>query len=181
MVGDATFKFDGFEIAIRAVVGQQISVARARTLLTRLVERHGEGFTTADGATGHAFPTPAVLAAADLHGIGLMPTRAAALKRMAGAVHEGRVSLAPDQELDAFVADWTALPGIGPWTAHYIAMRALGHPDAFPAADLGLRKAAGDETPMAARDLQQCSQAWRPWRAYAAALLWRTRQSRGEN
>jgi 3-methyladenine DNA glycosylase/8-oxoguanine DNA glycosylase/NAD(P)-dependent dehydrogenase (short-subunit alcohol dehydrogenase family) len=173
--------FDDFEIAIRAVIGQQISVTRARTLLTRLVAHHGDSFTTADGATGCAFPTPAALAAADLRGIGLMPTRAATLKRMAQAVDEGCVSLARGQDLEAFVDDWTALSGIGPWTAHYIAMRALGHPDAFPAADLGLRKAAGDGAPMSARDLQQCSQPWRPWRAYAAALLWRTRQSTGEN
>lgn len=165
--------WDGFEIAVRAVVGQQISVAAARTFCQRLVERFGEAMSTLQGEAWHTFPTPQVLASADLSHIGLTRARTRTLSEMARAVVESRVDFRADQGLDAFVAAWTALPGIGPWTAHYIAMRALGHPDAFPAADLVLRKMAGDDTPLPTRELEQRSQAWRPWRAYVTTLLWR--------
>lgn len=165
--------WSGFEVAVRAVLGQQVSVAAARTLAARLVALCGERH--ADAAIGEvvAFPTPQAVARADLSGIGLVGRRAACLRGMAQAVAEGRVGFRPERGLEAFVAEWTALPGIGPWTAHYVAMRALGHPDAFPAADLVLRKAAGGDHKMATRDLERHSQAWRPWRAYATMLLWR--------
>lgn len=165
--------WDGFEIAVRAVVGQQISVAAASTFCQRLLERFGEPMSTLQGDTWHAFPAPQVLADADLSGIGLTRARTRTLNEMARAVSDGRVDFRTGQGLDAFVAAWTALPGIGPWTAHYIAMRALGHPDAFPAADLILRKVAGGGTPLPTRELEQRSQAWRPWRAYVTTLLWR--------
>ncbi len=165
--------WDPFEIAVRAVLGQQISVAAARTLCRRLVERFGAPMPALQGEAWHAFPTPQVLADADLSGIGLTRTRTRTLHAMARAVADGRVDFRAEQGLDAFVDAWTTLPGIGPWTAHYIAMRALGHPDAFPAADLVLRKMAGGGTPLAARELEQRSRAWRPWRAYLTTLLWR--------
>ncbi|HEX7342588.1 MAG TPA: AlkA N-terminal domain-containing protein [Rhodanobacteraceae bacterium] len=161
--------WDGFEMAVRAVLGQQISVAAARTLAARLVARWG--VAVGDGAT--AFPTPEALAEADLASIGVTRTRAQTLRTLACAVADGNVDFRPEQGLDAFVDAWTALPGIGPWTAHYIAMRALGHPDAFPSADLVLRKVAGDGIPLSARALDERSQAWRPWRAYVTVLLWR--------
>lgn len=165
--------WDGFEMAVRAVLGQQISVAAARTLAARLVERFGESFHVADGSMIRAFPTPSALAEADLTDIGLTRKRADTLRGVARAVRDGQVGFHAGQGLDAFVTAWTALPGIGAWTAHYIAMRALGHPDAFLAADLVLREVAGGESPLSTRELEQRSQAWRPWRAYATVLLWR--------
>ena len=167
--------WDGFEIAIRAVLGQQISVAAARTLAQRLVERFGAPLTSSDGAVAPTFPTAERLADADLTAIGVTRTRAGTLRTLARAVCEGRVSFRPEQTLDAFVASWTELPGIGAWTAHYMAMRALSEPDAFPAADLVLRKAvARDGKPVTTRALEDLAQRWRPWRAYAVLHLWRS-------
>ncbi|HET7359847.1 MAG TPA: AlkA N-terminal domain-containing protein [Rhodanobacteraceae bacterium] len=165
--------WDGFEIAVRAVLGQQVSVAAARTLAARLVQRWGAAFELADGATATAFPSPGVLADVDLTAIGVTRSRAQTIRTLARAVGDGRVAFRPEQGLDAFVDAWTQLPGIGAWTAHYIAMRALGHPDAFPAADLILRKVAGNGVAVPTRELEQRSQAWRPWRSYATLLLWR--------
>ena len=133
--------WDVFEFAIRAVLGQQISVAAARTFTQRLVERFGQRVIDVDGEPIHLFPEPAALADVDLTVIGLVRARAAALNAIARAVRDGTVSVDRDQALDEFVAAWTQLPGIGDWTAHYIAMRALSHTDAFPAADLVLRRA----------------------------------------
>jgi AraC family transcriptional regulator of adaptative response / DNA-3-methyladenine glycosylase II len=165
--------WDGFEIAVRAVLGQQVSVAAARTLAARLVQRWGERFGLADGSSATAFPTPQILDDADLTAIGVTRARAQTVRTVARAVVDGRVHFRPEQGLDAFVAAWTQLPGIGAWTAHYIAMRALGHPDAFPAADLILRKVAGHGTPLPTRELERRSQDWRPWRSYVTLLLWR--------
>jgi AraC family transcriptional regulator of adaptative response / DNA-3-methyladenine glycosylase II len=165
--------WDGFEIAVRAVLGQQVSVAAARTLAARLVQRWGERFGLADGSSATAFPTPQILGDADLTAIGVTRARAQTVRTVARAVVDGRVHFRPEQGLDAFVAAWTQLPGIGAWTAHYIAMRALGHPDAFPAADLILRKVAGHGTPLPTRELERRSQDWRPWRSYVTLLLWR--------
>lgn len=171
--------WSGFELAVRAVVGQQVSVAAARTLLGRLVARFGTplALPTALGLT-HAFPSAQALAAADvgaLAAVGLTSARAATLRGMAQAVQAGAVSTEPGQSLDAFVASWTALPGIGPWTAQYLALRALGHPDAFPAGDLVLQRAApGDGTRLREAHLAQWAQPLRPWRGYAALHLWRS-------
>jgi len=164
--------WSGFEMAVRAVLGQQVSVAAARTLASRVVERWGMPIDRDAGA--FAFPTADALADADLGAVGLTRARAQTVRTVAQAVIDGRVGFRPEQGLDAFVAAWTALPGIGPWTAHYIAMRALGHPDAFPSGDLILRKIAGGaDAPLSARELERRSQAWRPWRAYATLLMWR--------
>jgi len=167
--------WDGFEIAVRAVLGQQISVAAARTLATRLVQRWGEALPAAPlPGLERLFPTPAALAQADLREIGLTAARAATISAMAQALLDGRVDFRAEQSLDAFVARWVALPGIGAWTAHYIAMRALGDPDAFPAADLILRReATPDATPLSTKALTERAEAWRPWRAYAVIHLWR--------
>ncbi|MGY0561651.1 AlkA N-terminal domain-containing protein [Luteimonas sp. A277] len=176
--------WDGFEIAVRAVIGQQVSVAAARTMTTRLAQRFGAPLPATFAAQGleRLFPTPAVLAEADLSGIGLTAGRARTLRAMARALIDGQVDFRPEATLDDFVSRWTALPGIGPWTAHYIALRALGHPDAFPAEDLVLQKAmaggvtptrTGSTGPMAsARALRSHAETWRPWRAYAAIHLW---------
>ena len=167
--------WDGFEIAVRAILGQQISVAAARTLATRIVQRWGEPLPAAPlPGLERLFPTPAALAQADLREIGLTTTRAATISAMAQALLDGRVDFSAEQSLETFVARWVALPGIGAWTAHYIAMRALGDPDAFPAADLILRReAAADTTPLSTKALTERADAWRPWRAYAVIHLWR--------
>lgn len=167
--------WDGFEIAVRAILGQQVSVAAARTLATRLVQRWGEALPAAPlPGLQRLFPTPAALAQADLREIGLTAARAATINAMAQALLDGRVDFSATQSLEAFVTRWIALPGIGAWTAHYIAMRTLGDPDAFPAADLILRReAAPGATPLSTKALAERANAWRPWRAYAVIHLWR--------
>jgi len=167
--------WDGFEIAIRAVLGQQVTVAAARTLTQRLVERYGARIALPGDSVASLFPAPDVLADADLGKLGITGARIRTLQAVARALCNGAVSFRPEQTLDAFVASWTALPGIGPWTAHYIAMRALSHPDAFPAADLVLRKAVGTNGALASvRDVESLAERWRPWRAYTVFHLWRS-------
>ncbi|HWU74883.1 MAG TPA: AlkA N-terminal domain-containing protein [Rhodanobacter sp.] len=168
--------WDGFEIAVRAVLGQQISVAAARTLATRIVQRWGEPVADIPVAgLERLFPTPSALADADLRAVGLTGIRAATVRGMAQALLDGRVDFRAEQSLEEFVARWVALPGIGAWTAHYMAMRALSHPDAFPAADLILRRAANPGAKeLSTGELSRVAEAWRPWRAYAVIHLWRS-------
>jgi AraC family transcriptional regulator of adaptative response / DNA-3-methyladenine glycosylase II len=168
--------WDGFEIAVRAVLGQQVSVAAARTLATRIVHRFGQALPAAFApGLDRLFPTPAILAAADLREIGVTSARAATIRGIAQALLEGRIDFRGEQPLEEFVARWVALPGIGPWTAHYMAMRVLSHPDAFPAADLILRRAAaGPGAELGTRALEARAEHWRPWRAYAVMHLWRS-------
>ena len=167
--------WDGFEIAMRAIIGQQVSVAAARTFTARLAQEFGEALPAAFApGLQHLFPTPEALAEADLTRIGLTRTRAETVRTVARAVLDGRVDFRSERTLEEFVARWVALPGIGPWTAHYIAMRALGHPDAFPADDLVLQKAVPtDGSRMTAKALTARAEAWRPWRAYAVIQLWK--------
>lgn len=166
--------WDGFETAVRAVLGQQVSVTAARTLAARVMERWGEPVVATDGVPVSLFPTPAALAEVDLAEIGLTRQRAATVRTLARAVCDGRVGFEAGQGLEAFVEAWTELSGIGDWTAHYIALRALCHPDAFPAADLILRRAVGGGQPLGTTQLRSQAQAWRPWRGYATILLWRS-------
>jgi len=167
--------WDGFEIALRAVLGQQVSVAAARTLAQRLVQRFGVEVAGDDGTRTRLFPSAETIADADLGAIGLPRTRAQTLRTIARAVCDGGVDFRAQQGLDAFVARWTELPGIGDWTAHYIAMRALSDPDAFPAGDLVLRKAvAVDGASVSTKALLGMAERWRPWRAYAVFHLWRS-------
>jgi AraC family transcriptional regulator of adaptative response / DNA-3-methyladenine glycosylase II len=168
--------WDAFEIGVRAIIGQQVTVAGASTLTGRLVERHGNRVTgaTPPGLT-HTFPSAETLAEADLDGIGLTRARIRAIRGFAAAVAEERVRLDPSAPLDELVGSITAVPGVGPWTAHYIALR-IGEPDALPASDLGLRRAlAGASAPAvlpSADELTARADAWRPWRALAADHLW---------
>ena len=165
--------WDGFEVAVRAVLGQQVSVAAATTLAARLVSRFGHALARPVDDNLHTlFPSAEVLAEADVGSIGLTRQRAETVRTVARAVADGRVGFQPGQTLEDFVASWRALPGIGDWTAHYLALRALGHPDAFPAGDLVLRKQAGGDTPLGEKALLVQAEAWRPWRAYAAIHLW---------
>ncbi|HKE46542.1 MAG TPA: AlkA N-terminal domain-containing protein, partial [Rhodanobacteraceae bacterium] len=168
--------WDGFELAVRAILGQQVSVAAARTLAARIADRYGTRFEDGAAVRLHAlFPSPDVIADAKLEAIGVMRARADAIRTLARAVVDGHVHFRTEQTLAAFEESLVALPGIGPWTAHYIAMRALGQPDAFPAADLILRRAAsGDGSTLSTRAVEAMSEAWRPWRAYAVMLLWRS-------
>ncbi len=167
--------WDGLEIAVRAVIGQQVSVAAARTFTARLVDRFGTPLPAdAPGGFARLFPDAATLVDTDLTTIGLTRRRAETINVLARALLDGAVSFASGQTLDDFVGRLTALPGIGPWTAHYMALRALAHPDAFPADDLVLQKALpGDGSRLTARALAEHAQAWRPWRAYAVIHLWR--------
>ncbi|WP_342317120.1 AlkA N-terminal domain-containing protein [Lysobacter sp. FW306-1B-D06B] len=167
--------WDGFEIAVRAIIGQQVSVAAARTLASRLAQKYGRALPQpfAPGLA-HLFPTPEALVDADLETIGLIRSRAQTVRGVASALIEGRVDFRAERTLEDFTARWVALPGIGPWTAQYIALRALGHPDAFPVEDLVLQKALpADGTRMTAKALGARAQAWSPWRGYAVIHLWR--------
>jgi AraC family transcriptional regulator of adaptative response / DNA-3-methyladenine glycosylase II len=168
--------WDGFELAVRAILGQQVSVRGATTLAGRLVALCGQPVdgAGADGLT-HLFPTPAAVAAVDPARLGLPRARAAALVQFAAAVARGEVDLRVGASLEETIAQLTALPGIGPWTAHYLAMRAFGEPDAFPAGDLGIRKALGAPgAPAPEVEVLRRAERWRPWRAYAAMHLWAT-------
>jgi AraC family transcriptional regulator of adaptative response / DNA-3-methyladenine glycosylase II len=168
---------EGAELAVRAVLGQQVSVAGARTLAGRLAAAHGEPLPEglADEQLTHAFPSAAALAAADPSALPLTRARAHALVTLCTALvaEDGSLVLDPGADRDAARERLLALPGIGPWTAEYVAMRALGDPDAFPATDLGVRKALeragrrGDP-----RAAIQLAERWRPWRAYAVQHLW---------
>jgi AraC family transcriptional regulator of adaptative response / DNA-3-methyladenine glycosylase II len=164
--------WDPFECAVRAVLGQQVSVAAARTLAARLVARAGRAVAGAGDGLTHVFPGAAALAAADLGGLGLTGGRARALHTLARAVCDRTVDLcAPADEVTAALS---ALPGLGAWTSEYVALRALGEPDAFPAGDLVLRRmAAGGGAPLTPRALDARAEAWRPWRGYAVVHLWR--------
>jgi len=164
---------DGFACAVRAVLGQQVSVAAATTLAGRLVRRHGTPLAAADGALTHRFPTPESLAHADLSGLGITGVRIRALRALARAVADGRLRLDGRGDRAEAVARLRALPGFGPWTAGYVAMRALRDPDALPVGDLGLRRAlAARGADGSAAGLDARARSWRPWRAYAAMHLW---------
>ena len=167
---------DGFELAVRAVLGQQVTVAAARTLAARLVQQLGEPIDTPIPALNRLFPTPAALAAAsgDMLGqLGIVRQRQAAIRALANAVANEGLQLHGGVDVPATLARLQAMPGIGDWTAQYIAMRALRWPDAFPAGDVALHKAlelAGVESP--ARHALAASQAWQPWRSYAVIRAW---------
>ncbi|WP_415774577.1 AlkA N-terminal domain-containing protein [Paraburkholderia sp. J11-2] len=163
---------DGFELAVRAVLGQQITVAAARTLGARLVAAFGEPIGTPVAGLDRLFPTPAALAAASgdaLGQLGVTRQRQAALHALAHAVLEGRIALHPGVDVATTCADLRALPGIGDWTAQYIALRALRWPDAFPAGDVALQKALGVSN---ARAAAQAAERWRPWRGYSVLRVW---------
>ena len=167
---------DGFELAVRAVLGQQITVAAARTLAQRMVNQFGETIETPYPELTRLFPSPVVLAQASgdaLGSLGIVKQRQAAIVGIAQAVADKRIELHAGADVPATMAALKALPGIGDWTAHYIAMRALRWPDAFPAGDVALHKALGVlGSKTAARESEVLSQAWKPWRSYAVIRAW---------
>jgi 3-methyladenine DNA glycosylase/8-oxoguanine DNA glycosylase len=164
--------WDPFELAVRAILGQQVSVRAATTLAGRLAARFGTPVALGPGLTT-LFPTPAMLADAPIETIGVPRARAATIRTLAEAVASGQLAFDASDGTEALAERLCALPGIGPWTAQYVAMRALGEPDAFPAGDLGVRAALGNGAgPIAAKDAATIAEAWRPWRAYAVMYLW---------
>ena len=166
--------FDGFELAVRAILGQQITVAAATTIAGRYAAAFGEPVDTPHAGLDRLSPTPDRVARADageLAALGLVGARARSIAALARAMAAGELSLEPGGAPGAAIARLTALPGVGPWTAQYIAMRALRWPDAFPKEDVAARRALGNTSPAAA---EAASQAWRPWRSYALLHLWRS-------
>jgi AraC family transcriptional regulator, regulatory protein of adaptative response / DNA-3-methyladenine glycosylase II len=160
-----------FECCVRALLGQQVSVESGRTLMTRLVRRTGERLPPPTEGLEYLFPTPIALAGFDFTSLGLPATRARALGELARAVRDGVVRF--DDPSDEIVRTLLRIPGIGPWTAQYIALRGLGDPDAFMPGDLVLRRVAGGSgSALTARMLEAEADSWRPWRGYAVMHLW---------
>ena len=168
--------WSGFEITVRAILGQQVSVKGATTLAGRIAKRYGEPLTLSDraqdAALTHLFPTPERLLRARFTRIGLVRSRADTIRRVAAAVLSGDLSFDAEQDPAEFCRTLCGIKGIGDWTAQYVAMRALKHPDAWLATDLGLLKALRHPERMQPADLARRAERWRPWRAYAATLLW---------
>jgi AraC family transcriptional regulator of adaptative response / DNA-3-methyladenine glycosylase II len=166
--------WDGFEQAVRAVLGQQITVSGARVLAGRMVATYGKPLTDPAGALTHLFPAPQAIARADLTGLGMPRSRATALSAVAAALIADPDLFGTRRSLDEAIETLRAIKGIGDWTANYIALRQLREPDAFPAADIGLMRALADETGCRPnpRELAERAECWRPWRAYAAQHLW---------
>jgi len=160
--------WDGFELAVRAILGQQVTVAGASTLSGRLVRTFGTPVVVSKELT-HIFPAPEKLAESDLIKIGLPKARAECIRSLARAVRDRKIAFSGAVNAEEFLSQFSELPGIGPWTAQYVSIRAFGEPDAFPAGDLGLLRALGLRNP---RELESRAQRWRPWRAYAAMYLW---------
>ncbi|MBS0334065.1 MAG: helix-turn-helix domain-containing protein, partial [Proteobacteria bacterium] len=169
--------WDGFELAVRAILGQQITVTAARGLAAKLTEAFGapveDAFAASSGLT-RAFPTPERLVGQDIAALGMPKARGAALEALARTVAADPAIFTPRADLESAVAALKALPGVGEWTAQYIALRELREPDAFPQADIGLQRAMEGEmgrrpTPA---ELLARAEAWRPWRAYGAQHLW---------
>jgi AraC family transcriptional regulator of adaptative response / DNA-3-methyladenine glycosylase II len=166
---------DAAEFAVRAVLGQQVSTAAARTHAGRLAAAHGDPVDDPAGGLTRLFPDPAVLAALDPATLALPHSRRATLIALAGALADGDIALGVGSDWERARERLAALPGVGPWTVETIAMRALGDPDAFPPTDLGLRRAARESgLPATPAALTARAAAWRPWRSYAVQYLWAT-------
>lgn len=176
--------WDGFEIGVRAILGQQVSVKAAATLVSRVVARHGAPYATGANASApaglsHVFPSASTLADANLDGLGITGSRIAAIQALARAVASGELVMDSTVATETFIERACRIKGIGEWTAQYMAMRALNDPNAFPHGDLILRRAAAsDGGTLTPKQLLAMAEPWQPWRAYAVLLLWR---SYGEN
>jgi AraC family transcriptional regulator of adaptative response / DNA-3-methyladenine glycosylase II len=168
--------WDGFEITIRAILGQQISVKAATTLAGRIAEKYGERLdlpgTNIDGGLSRLFPAAERLMRARFRNIGLVRSRAETIRRVSAAVVRGELQFDVAQDPEEFCDALKSIKGVGDWTAQYVAMRALKNPDAFPGSDLGLLKAFVHPDRVTPKELITRAEDWRPWRAYAAMLLW---------
>jgi AraC family transcriptional regulator of adaptative response / DNA-3-methyladenine glycosylase II len=175
---------DGFELAVRAVLGQQVTVAAGRTFAQRIVARWGKSVQTPWAGLNTLFPTPTALATAlpaELGELGIVRQRQAAILALAQAVNQGDLGLSPGADVGKTLAQLQALPGIGAWTAQYIAMRALRWPDALPAQDVALHKALGvQQCKSPAQALERIFAPWSPWRSYAVVRAWHTLAHPGE-
>jgi AraC family transcriptional regulator of adaptative response / DNA-3-methyladenine glycosylase II len=160
--------WNGFELAVRAVLGQQVRVAHATAFAGRLVKAFGREFA-GPGPLTHLFPTPEVLAKADFAGLGLTKARSETIRALAQAVVDHRIRFEGVIDSESFRERLMEIRGIGSWTAEYVAMRALGEPDAFPAGDVALQSALGLA---GERAVERRADAWRPWRSYATMYLW---------
>ena len=165
--------WEPFETAVRAIIGQQISVAAAVTVARRLVEVLGTSWPGLPGGPWRGFPSPEVLASAPLEDVPGLRLRAPVIRALASAVCSGALRLDGSWPLERVEAALRSIRGIGAWTASIVALRALGDPDALPAADLGLRRALGQGRRLAsAREVERRAERWRPWRGYATLWLW---------
>jgi AraC family transcriptional regulator of adaptative response / DNA-3-methyladenine glycosylase II len=166
--------WDGFEIGVRAIVGQQVSVRAATTVCGRIAEAYGDPLEEYVGGLRLLFPSAKRLSKAGFEGIGLTSIRIDALRRLAREVDSGALAFSKTGDLNQTIERLTELPGVGPWTANYIAMRAFSEPDAFPSSDLILRRAAAGNNGelLAEGELLKRAERWRPLRAYAAIYLW---------
>ena len=174
--------WNGFELTVRAILGQQVSVKAATTLAGRIAVRYGELLRTAgdvDPALTHVFPSPERLRLARLNNLGLVRSRTETIRRVAAAAAQAELSFDPSQDPETFCAALTSIRGVGDWTAQYVAMRVLKYPDAFPATDLGLLKALMHPERTTPAVIRQHAEAWRPWRAYAAMLMWNSLAASG--
>lgn len=176
--------WDGFELTVRAILGQQVSVRAATTLAGRIAERYGERVAIPATISGELqlnrlFPVPHKLLRAQLNKLGVVTSRADTIRRVAKAVCDGNLAFDAAQDPEDLCRQLTAIKGIGDWTAQYVAMRVCKHPDAFPASDLGLLQALGLRGAAGSRQLRERAEAWRPWRAYAALLLWSSLSNSG--
>lgn len=166
---------DSFELAVRAILGQQVSVARAARLAAEIARNWGDAVPEPESGLTHAFPGPQRLAQADLGAVGLPAVRRQAITTLARRVLDGGLILDGTTSLQRTTEALRTVPGIGPWTCAYIALRALGDLDSIPVQDLGLRLAAsGDGVPLSPTELAVRAEAWRPWRGLAAVHLWTT-------
>jgi AraC family transcriptional regulator of adaptative response / DNA-3-methyladenine glycosylase II len=166
--------FDGFEMAVRAILGQQVTVVAARTVAGRFAAAFGDSIETPFASLTTLFPPAtrvAALSPSDVARLGVPAARARTVVALAAAVADGRLVLMPNADVEATLDALRTLPGVGEWTAQYIAMRALSWPDAFPHTDLGVMKALGETSP---RRVLAAGEAWRPWRAYAVIHLWQS-------
>lgn len=161
--------WNGFELAVRAILGQQVTVRGATSLAGRMASAFGKKFDGLNGLT-HFFPSAEILAKSKLEGIGLTAARAETIRTLARDVASDKIKFEGVVDSEDFLRRLCEIPGIGAWTAQYVSMRALGEPDAFPSSDLGLLRALAVSGP---RELERLSDPWRPWRAYAAMYLWR--------
>lgn len=171
--------WDGFELTIRAILGQQISVKAATTIAGRIAKRYGEPLSVADKTLNRLFPTAQKLSRARFNHLGLVQSRIDAIRRVATATVNGDIRFDGTQSMDNFRRTMLSIKGIGEWTTEYVCMRAMRDRDAFPGSDLGLLSAVSHPERVTPRVLTRQAEDWRPWRAYAAMLLWGSLEGAG--